>query len=226
MTRIPAAERRSELVDAAVRVIAIRGVDGATTRRIADAADAPLATLHYCFSSKEELFAEVFRFVAGQYREVLARNDCHGDVKETARSLMRGVMEWYVANEDLGRAIIELISWARRQASEQAVMVYTEANSALRTILEADAAAAGQSLAQRAIDELAYMVTVLSDGFAMNWLVFADRDAAPAHMDLTVRALDAWMDANLDADPGAGPGAHDAHSARSVGALLSWVELA
>ncbi|OMC51458.1 TetR family transcriptional regulator [Mycolicibacterium fortuitum] len=221
MTRIPAAERRSELVDAAVRVIAIRGVDGATTRRIADAADAPLATLHYCFSSKEELFAEVFRFVAGQYREVLARNDCHGDVKETARSLMRGVMEWYVANEDLGRAIIELISWARRQASEQAVMVYTEANSALRTILEADAAAAGQSLAQRAIDELAYMVTALSDGFAMNWLVFADRDAAPAHMDLTVRALDAWMDANLDADPGA----HDARSSRSAGALLSWVDL-
>ncbi|ODR08612.1 TetR family transcriptional regulator [Mycolicibacillus koreensis] len=226
MARIPAAERRSELVDAAVRVIAIHGVDGATTRRIADAADAPLATLHYCFSSKEELFAEVFRFVAGQYREVLARSDCHGDVKETARSLMRGVMEWYVANEDFGRAIIELISWARRQAREQAEMVYTEANSALRAILEADAAAAGQSLAQQVIDELAYMVTALSDGFAMNWLVFADRDAAPAHIDLTIRALDAWMDATLDAAPGEGPHAQDTRSSTSAGALLSWVDLA
>ncbi|MGV7637065.1 TetR/AcrR family transcriptional regulator, partial [Mycobacterium kansasii] len=87
-------------------MIAAHGVDGATTRRIADEANAPLATLHYCFSSKEELFAEVFQYVAGQYREVLARNDCHGDVKETARSLMRGVMEWYVAHEDFGRAII------------------------------------------------------------------------------------------------------------------------
>ncbi|ADG79492.1 Transcriptional regulator, TetR family OS=Tsukamurella paurometabola (strain ATCC 8368 / DSM/ CCUG 35730 / CIP 100753 / JCM 10117 / KCTC 9821 / NBRC 16120/ NCIMB 702349 / NCTC 13040) OX=521096 GN=Tpau_2894 PE=4 SV=1 [Tsukamurella paurometabola] len=217
MARIPAAERRSELVDAAVRVIAIHGVDGATTRRIADAANAPLATLHYCFSSKEELFAEVFRHVAGQYRDVLARNDCHGDVKETARSLMRGVMQWYVANEDFGRAIIELISWARRQANEQAVMVYTEANASLRGILEADAAAAGQSPSDEAIDELAYVVTVLTDGFAMNWLVFADRDAASAHMDLAVRTLDAWMDANLD------PG--DSRSPASAGALLSWVDV-
>ncbi len=217
MARIPAAERRSELVDAAVRVIALHGVDGATTRRIADAANAPLATLHYCFASKEELFSEVFRHVAGQYRDVLARNDCHGDLRETARSLMRGVMEWYVANEDFGRAIIELISWARRQANEQAVMVYTEANSALRTILEADAAAAGQTLDDGVIDELAYMVTVLSDGFAMNWLVFADRDAAPTHMDLTVGALDAWMDVNLRVGGDRAPA--------SSGTLLSWVDL-
>ena len=217
MARIPAAERRSELVDAAVRVIAVHGVDGATTRRIADAANAPLATLHYCFSSKEELFSEVFRYVAGQYRDVLARNDCHGDLRETARSLMRGVMEWYVANEDFGRAIIELISWARRQANEQAVMVYTEANSALRTILEADAAAAGQTFSEGAIDELAYVVTVLSDGFAMNWRVFADRDAAPTHMDLTVGALDAWMDANLAVGGDRAPA--------TSGPLLSWVDL-
>ncbi|BDH58431.1 hypothetical protein MTP03_33700 [Tsukamurella sp. PLM1] len=116
MARIPAAERRSELVAAAVRVIAAHGVDGATTRKIADEAKAPLATLHYCFSSKEVLFADVFEYVAGQYREVLARNDCHGDVKTTARTLLRGLMEWYLDHEDFGRAIIELITWARRQA--------------------------------------------------------------------------------------------------------------
>lgn len=218
MARIPAAERRSEFVDAAVRVIAIHGIEGATTRRIAEAANAPLATLHYCFSSKEELFSDVFLYVAGEYREVLVRNDCHGDVAETTRGLMRGVMEWYVANEDFGRAIIELISWARRQATEQAVMVYREAHATLRTILEADAAAAGQSLAEGAIDELAYVVTALSDGFAMSWLVFADRDAAPAHMDLTIRALDAWMDVNLSREVDRSP--------TSAGALLSWVDLA
>lgn len=217
MARIPAAERRSELVDAAVRVIAIHGVDGATTRKIADEANAPLATLHYCFASKEELFAEVFRYVAGQYREVLVSNDCHGDVVETTRSLMRGVMEWYVENEDFGRAIVELISWARRQATEQAVMVYTEAYSTLCAILEADAAAAGQTFAEGAIDELAYVVTALSDGFAMSWLVFADRSAVSAHMDLTIRALDAWMDANLDLTEGVSPA--------SEGQLLSWVDL-
>lgn len=38
-------------------------MDGATTRRIAEEANAPLATLHYCFSSKEVLFAAVFEYV-------------------------------------------------------------------------------------------------------------------------------------------------------------------
>ena len=80
MARIPAAERRAELVAAAVRVIAAHGVDGATTRRIAEEANAPLATLHYCFSSKEVLFAAVFEYVTAQYREVLTRNDVHGGV--------------------------------------------------------------------------------------------------------------------------------------------------
>lgn len=64
MARIPAAERRADLVAAAVRVIAAHGVDGATTRRIAEAANAPLATLHYCFATKEALFAAVFEYLA------------------------------------------------------------------------------------------------------------------------------------------------------------------
>ena len=42
MARVSAEQRRRELVDAAVRVIAEHGVPGATTRRIADAAGAPM----------------------------------------------------------------------------------------------------------------------------------------------------------------------------------------
>ena len=103
---------------AAVRVIAADGVDGATTRRIAQEANAPLATLHYCFATKEVLFAAVFEHVAGQYREVLTRNDVHGDVATSARALLRGVMEWYLANPDFGAAIVELISWGQRQEDQ------------------------------------------------------------------------------------------------------------
>lgn len=35
-------------------------LSGATTRLIADQADAPLASLHYCYDSKEALFDVVF----------------------------------------------------------------------------------------------------------------------------------------------------------------------
>ena len=152
MARIPAAERRAELVAAAVRVIAADGVDGATTRRIAQEANAPLATLHYCFATKEVLFAAVFEHVAGQYREVLTRNDVHGDVAITARALLRGVMEWYLANPDFGAAIVELISWGQRQEGQQAEMVYNEASATMRAILETAATAAGRPVDPDTID--------------------------------------------------------------------------
>lgn len=135
MTRIPAVERRAELVAAAVRMIAAHGVEGATTRRIAQEANAPLATLHYCFASKEMLFAAVFEYVAGQYREVLTRNAVRGDVETTARELLRGLLEWYVANPDVGPAIVELISWGQRQEDKQAELVYNEAFETMRPIL-------------------------------------------------------------------------------------------
>jgi AcrR family transcriptional regulator len=51
VAHLPADVRREQFIDAAVNVIARVGVDGATTRRIAEEADAPPAALHGCFQS-------------------------------------------------------------------------------------------------------------------------------------------------------------------------------
>ncbi|MBA4855922.1 TetR/AcrR family transcriptional regulator [Nocardia farcinica] len=221
MARIPAAERRADLVAAAVRMIAAHGVDGATTRRIAQEANAPLATLHYCFATKEVLFAAVFEYVAGLYRDVLTRSDVHDDVEPTARALMRGVTEWYVENPDLGAAIVELISWARRQEDKQAEIVYTEAFATMREILGNAAARAGRRIGPDTIDALSYILSALSDGFALNWIVFADRAAARRQIELTVAALDTWMAANLDG----GPDAQAPEPEPTRRSLVSWVSL-
>ncbi|WP_067707173.1 TetR/AcrR family transcriptional regulator [Nocardia yamanashiensis] len=223
MARIPSAERRADLVAAAVRMIAARGVDGATTRSIAQEAGAPLATLHYCFATKELLFAAVFEHVAAQYRDVLTRNDIHGDVRTSARALLRGVMEWYLANPELGAAVIELISWARRQSDKQAEMVYSEAFTTMRTIVDAAATASGETIAPDTVEALIYMVTTLSDGFALNWLVFTDDAAARRQIELTLGALDAWMAVNLE--PGADtPGPRPVPEA-APRPLMSWVNV-
>ncbi|PXX71676.1 TetR family transcriptional regulator [Nocardia tenerifensis] len=219
MGRIPSAERRADLVAAAVRMIAAHGVDGATTRRIAQEANAPLATLHYCFATKEVLFAAVFEYVAGLYRDVLTRNDVHGDLQTSARALLRGVLEWYLANPDLGAAIIELISWARRQEDKQAEMVYEEAFATVRTILETASTGAGQPIDSNTIEALTYIVTTLSDGFALNYLVFTDRTEAQRQIELSVSTLDAWMTLNLTPEAKA-PAPTSEQTARS---LMSWV---
>lgn len=52
----PAAERREQLLDAAVEVMRAGGVAAATTRAVAERAGLPQGAFHYCFRSKDELF--------------------------------------------------------------------------------------------------------------------------------------------------------------------------
>ncbi|MCY1159340.1 MAG: TetR family transcriptional regulator [Citricoccus sp.] len=65
--RVPAEQRRGEFIEAAARVIARDGVERATTRRIAEEAGAPLAALHYCFHSKDELLQAVQGYVSRDF---------------------------------------------------------------------------------------------------------------------------------------------------------------
>jgi AcrR family transcriptional regulator len=55
----PAVYRRRQLIDAAMRVTSREGAAKATTRRIVAEAGASLATLHYSFEDKQELFEAV-----------------------------------------------------------------------------------------------------------------------------------------------------------------------
>lgn len=227
MARIPATERRVELIDAAVLVIAESGVDGATTRRIAERAGAPLATLHYCFASKELLFGAVYERIAAGYREVLIDSDVHGDVAATARGLMRGLLEWYVAHPEISAAIFELISWAQRQDAAKATAVYDQAGDTVRSILAADASAAGQSVDAETIDRLARAIAALSDGFAISWLV-SRASGKQMEIDLAVSLLDSWMAANLPGEEASLPVAvrpEDARADRSLAGLASWVDV-
>jgi AcrR family transcriptional regulator len=72
MARISADNRRNEFVRSAARVIANHGVAAATTRRIAAEANAPLASLHYCFRNKDELLQEVYHYLSRDYATALS----------------------------------------------------------------------------------------------------------------------------------------------------------
>ncbi|MFF0384168.1 TetR/AcrR family transcriptional regulator [Streptomyces sp. NPDC004286] len=196
MARVPAAERRNDLVNAAVQVIASHGVDGATTRRIAERANAPLATLHYCFQTKELLFAAVFERLTERYREVLIESDVQGDLVETARAILRGLLNWYLDSDpEFASASFELISWAQRQEEHPAVTVYNEAFNVVRSILAR--AAAGQDVAPETIDRIGYVIGTLTDGFVVNWLTYADKSRAAEQAETVVDVFDAWLTKKL-----------------------------
>jgi DNA-binding transcriptional regulator YbjK len=54
-------ERKSRIVDATIDVIAGHGVAGATSRRIAAAADVPLGSLTYHFEGLDDLLTQAFQ---------------------------------------------------------------------------------------------------------------------------------------------------------------------
>lgn len=195
MPRIPAAQRRQDFIEAAVEVIATHGIDGATTRRIADQAGANLAMLHYCYDSKEDLFADVYEFVSGKYRDLLTSCDPSSGLQETARQLLRAVMEFYFDSPSFTATTIELINWARRQHGDRGIAVYDEAIETSRALLRESSA--GQRVPKRTIDEAAYVVATLADGFALNWMTYGDRAAAKKQMAITESVLESWLASKL-----------------------------
>jgi len=128
MPHIPAEQRKDEFVEAAVAVIAEHGVRGATTRRIAEAAGAPLASLHYCFTRKEDLFIEAFTRIG----VLLVPADPNADpnasagtsTPRTVGSFLRSGMEWLLTNENYAIAQVELYLWVLRTYPDQAPKPY------------------------------------------------------------------------------------------------------
>jgi TetR/AcrR family transcriptional regulator, regulator of biofilm formation and stress response len=72
--------RRDRLVDAAITVIAERGVAGTTHREIARVADVPLGSMTYHFAGMDELLVEAFtRFARGVSDQFEQRMTAAGD---------------------------------------------------------------------------------------------------------------------------------------------------
>ncbi|WP_263247317.1 TetR/AcrR family transcriptional regulator [Saccharopolyspora rosea] len=197
--RIPVAQRRSEFIKAAVDVIAIYGIEGATTRRIAEQAQANLAMLHYCYDSKEDLFADVYEYVASRFRDVIKDSDPHGNLADTARRILRGVMEFYLESPNFAAATLELISWARRQRGNRGITVYEQAMETVRATLRG--ASSDHPIEPETIDQLAYVLATLADGFALNWFTYGDRSAATEQMEITTSVLDSWLAVRLGSAP-------------------------
>jgi AcrR family transcriptional regulator len=87
MARMSVEERREALIEAAYRVIADHGVEGATTRRVCAQAKMPLASFHYAFESRMALLTAVIdqavprthASLADEIREYTPAGDLPGD---------------------------------------------------------------------------------------------------------------------------------------------------
>lgn len=116
MSRVPLAERSKQFVEAAARVIAREGISAATTRRIAAEADAPLASLHYCFRSKDELMEQVYKHLSEDYARALPPLSENAGLEETVRGHLMRIWQRIVANPWEQITTFELLLRATRMS--------------------------------------------------------------------------------------------------------------
>lgn len=112
---MPYEVRRETFIDAAMKVIREEGLAKATTRRIAEVANAPLGSLHYCFRSKDEVIEAVLQSVHDTGRAYLAEKITpQMGVLAASEALMRAFTDWIVEAPGDQLTEYELQIWAIR----------------------------------------------------------------------------------------------------------------
>jgi AcrR family transcriptional regulator len=189
MPRVPANERRAELVQAAIQVATREGLAATTTRRIAQELGISVGVVHYCFRSKEELLHEVIRVIA-EAQVVAARSAIvpGGDVQESVRNAFLGFWRLVEATPDAQLLTYELTSWALRNAETEPLAREQRASqlAGIVEILDEISGATGASWPLPP-GQLARMTLAITDGVTLGWLV--DRDTKAA-----VQALEVFAD--------------------------------
>ena len=194
ITRIPALERRSSLVDAALRVVAERGVAQATTRAIVAEAGMSLASFHYAFASRDELMAELIRRVVAQEGAAILPDPAEQTGPAPLRRILREGLQRYVdhlaADPLREKAMLELTQWALRSPSMQplARLQYERYHALAAEALDSAAARSG-TLWLHPLPDLARLLVSLTDGLTIAWLVDRDERATSALIDLAADTL-------------------------------------
>lgn len=111
----PAAERREQLLDAAVAVMRTGGIAAATTRAVADRAGLPQGAFHYCFGSKDELFAALLeRELDASLGQAWAAVTSTHDLESGITAALRAIWERVRTDPEYHLLTSELVDVAAR----------------------------------------------------------------------------------------------------------------
>lgn len=187
MSRQPAAVRRQELVDAAIRVALAEGLEAATVRRIAAEAGVSLGTVHYVFGSKEALLEAVVESVAQPDFDVDLSGVDTTDGVAMVRAALHAYWDISGSNSQRQRLVYELVTHLVRQEDpgpELARKMMRNAAAAVLKFVHAQTDAMGLALPVPP-EVVARLTVAVTDGVALGWI--ADQDD-----DMAVQVLDAY----------------------------------
>lgn len=191
MVRMSVQDRRVELVSAAFRVVAVKGVAAASVRAICHEAGMALASFHYAFESRDELMAELVSVVVDAERHALLPPLAPGETfRDTVRLGLDRYLQHLRSDPEREKAMLELTQYALRTPALEAVASKQyERYHALAQDALATAADRWNMTWTEPVVDVARILVVVTDGVTMSWLVTRDDRAAERALDFAADAV-------------------------------------
>lgn len=185
MVRISAADRRTALVEAALRVVSREGLQQATTRAIVAEAGMSLASFHYAFESRDELIDELIVTVVARERQAVGADGLRAAAEagaSLAELLEAGLLRYFEhlrADPEHEQAMLELTQYALR-SPERHPLAAAQYGRYVELVVEALEVAAELSGAswRLPVEHVARVLVAFTDGLTLTWLVDRDDEAA------------------------------------------------
>jgi len=178
MNRMPVAERREQLIAAALTVASRDGIEAATVRAVAAQAGVSLGVVHYCFRDKSELMGAVAQAITAQNAlNGLAEVPEGADLQEIVEAVIEGLWHGIRASRGVQLLSYELTTSSLRSADLSGVAAQQYEGSwaaADRVLAKIETMAAVRWAIPR--DRIARTVVAVLDGFSLAWLVDGDDD--------------------------------------------------
>ncbi|MER7462342.1 TetR/AcrR family transcriptional regulator [Streptomyces sp. NPDC097981] len=186
MARMPLAQRRRQLTEAAIRAMARDGVPRTTTRSIAAEAGVSLSVFHYCFDSKQALLESVIETITEHYLTVVKEAiRPRTTLLETVRAGFQAYWDHVCAHPAEHMLTYELTQYALREPGfehlarrqhELYCATYAELIEQVRLGMEFEL--------RVPVPVLARYLAAMTDGLTLNFLVLGDGTGAAAILDM------------------------------------------
>ncbi|WP_030300094.1 TetR/AcrR family transcriptional regulator [Streptomyces katrae] len=186
MARMPLAQRRRQLTEAAIRAMTRDGVPRTTTRSIAAEADVSLSVFHYCFDSKQALLESVIETITEHYLTVVKEAvRPRTTLRETVRAGFQAYWDHVCAHPAEHMLTYELTQYALREPGfehlarrqyELYCATYAELIERVRLGMEFEL--------RVPVPVLARYLAAMTDGLTLNFLVLGDAAAAAEILDM------------------------------------------
>lgn len=185
MARMPSAERRRQLTEAAIRAMTRDGVARTTTRSIAAEAGVSLSVFHYCFDSKQALIESVITTLTDHsvtmVQEALRPR---ATLEETVRAGFQAYWDHVRAHPDEHMLTYELTQYALRRPGFEHLArrqyelygeTYADLIEQLRRTMDFRLLVPAEVLAR--------YLAAMTDGLTLNYLVLGDEETWTALID-------------------------------------------